>query len=501
MKTSMYSRALALSLALVASSFVVARESEKEHHNNHVIRQKDLPVTISKSGKYTVECNLKYAGPGAAVTITEATNVRLDFDNHNLTLYNPAATGILVQNSSEVTIENNDVIRNIGTGTKTGSGIHFVNTLNGNANGLFLEGNGFGVLVETSSTIAVRDTVFTDNGIGVKFAGSGAAGQGNTDSRVIGSSFANSTGETNLLAQQIDGLLIDGSTFTSTGSEATENLAQFGDTEQAGQTANNLIVRNSTFINKSSNKNLEGIFLLNGAGALIDSVLVDIDNTGAGLDTDFSGIHISGPAEEPGELGGVFVNATVRNSTFQGPAINGMYPDEGANALIIENNLATGAQKHGIFLAGTTNSTAKDNTAVSNGTAATEGSPAIGSGIFVGEESNSNAVYNNVTSGNKRSGIEIEAGSTNNLIQNNRSFSNGAFDANGVATAGFGIRDNEEPSSDNSTGNQVWNNTAYNNFANYSIASVTVNPIVVNKPGCPAVTGENIDAAIPLCAA
>src|SRR5208337_4810349 len=106
----------------------------------------------------------------------------------------------------------------------------------------------------------------------------------------------------------------------------------------------------------------EGLGLYNVSGVLVDSCIVDIDNTGQPQEIDLSGIHIgNGTGVQVG------TNVTIRNTIVQGPSTDGFYPDIGSTNIVIENCLASGALKDGIFLAGTSSSTVQNCTVVSNG--------------------------------------------------------------------------------------------------------------------------------------
>ncbi len=487
--SSIGSRLFALSLLTVFSPL------NGRDHDSHYIQQEDLPVVIKKSGIYYIEENLNYCKSGAAITIKDAHNVKLVFKARDLKLNHPNATGILVKDSSEVTIENDSII-NVGSVPSTGNGIHIVNSNIVRVEQLVILDNFYGVLVESSVGVVIDGCIFTDNGIGVKFA-STKVGK-NRDCKVVNTAFTNSTGMTNLFAEQIDGFVIEESSFSSTGSTATVNLAQLGgDASDANAIFSNALVKNSTFTNKSANKNIEGLYIYNGNGFVVDTVLIEIDNSGTCFEADLSGIHIgNGTSTIDSSLSSKAINGIISNTLVQGPATDGYYPDGGTDSVTIINCRATGARKHGIFLAGTTNSVVIGCTTTGNGTATKPNDlpkdcdPTvfpIGSGIDVGQTSLFNAILDNISSGNVVAGVDIDAPTpdhtdpnANNLIQNNKVFNNL-----------YGIRDQ-------GVNNQVWYNSAFDNSANYSNAAVS-KIAVTNKPGCPTVTGENIDADRTTC--
>ncbi|MDR3550477.1 MAG: right-handed parallel beta-helix repeat-containing protein [Candidatus Babeliales bacterium] len=458
------------------------------------IDQDDIPFVIKHSGNYQLSEDIVFNGAGSAITIN-ANKVKLFLGTHSITLSDPNGVGIFVNNSSEFEIES-DKIENISLAPQDGIGIcvtdankgliknvftvnHFNGLLIQNSTDIcvessqFLDAVGGAAFVEGSTNVCFDSCVFANSGYGLIFTGT------NQDCSVLNSEFPSST-FSNLLVQQMNGMMLQNCSFSNVaGDPAKLNLVQFGDALPE-QLCNDVIIKNCTIVNRPAhtptlgNTAPEGLGIYQGSGFLVESCVIDIDNTNQDPAADLSGIHISNPGL--GTLGTIASNVMVRNCVVQGPATDGVYPDVGSSGVVIDNCLVTGAQKDGIFLAGTTASTVKNCTVVNNGT----------NGIFLGEVSVGNSVNNNIVDGNGLnpilssippfgSGIGIASDSTTNSIARNELFNN---TINGI--------------DDEGTGNRIFYNTAYaNGGLNYFAATDT---IIMSNPGDPAKSAENINA-------
>lgn len=475
-------------LSIFTSSFICAKE--------HSIWQHDIPFVIKKSGEYTLRENVSYMGSQNAITIV-ADNVKLDLEGHFIKLTNNNATGILVNNVSEFTITS-DAIYNVSLLTQNGIGIHVIGSVKGLIENILTQNNFDGLLIEDSSNIRIKNSQFLDaldagalvmGAENIHFdacvfngSGNGLAFKGlNQDCTIIDSDFPDAVFQ-NLYVQQISGLIVENCSFTNTttGSSPTKPaLVQFGDALLT-QTCSDVIMKNCTIVNRPShaptlgNTAPEGIGIYNGSGFLVDSCVIDIDNTNQDPAADLSGIHISNPGL--GASGTIASNVIIRNCIVQGPATDGIYPDVGTSNVVIEDCLVTGALKDGIFLAGTTACTVKNNTVTNNQT----------NGIFVGETSVSNAIYGNTVNSNGSNpivlsldpmgnGISIASDSSNNIVYSNVVFNNAV---NGI--------------NDQGTGNQIFNNTAYAHPSGNYVSATDM--IITGTPGSPTTTAENISA-------
>jgi len=451
-----------------------------------LISQGDIPFTITKSGEYELTENVSLSGSGNAITI-KANNVKLNLGSFSITLTNPAANGVLVEGCSEFVIES-DSIHNTSSGNQTGCGILVRNVQKGLISGVFTKNHADGLRIKNSSDIRVQSSGFShakSNGASVinsknvvfdacVFDGSkhGLTFSGaNQDCSVLHSMFPSSK-FTNLLVQQMSGMLVQDCSFSEVdGNSKKPSLVQFGDKDPT-QTCKDVILKNCTIVNKSTNTAPEGLGIYQGSGFLVESCVIDTTNVGQDPAADLSGIHISNPG-----LGTIASNVIVRNCVIQGSPTDGIYPDTGpgggagSSGVLIEGCLVSGALKDGIFLAGTSASTVRDCTVVNNGT----------NGIFLGETCVSNAVVGNTVASNgfaiigssllpQGAGIGITSDSSKNTVQYNQVFSNAN---NGINDLG--------------AGDTFYYNTAYNNPTNYSAGILNV-----STPGAAAKAGENI---------
>ncbi len=485
----------------------ILRGYKDSDHETRVICQRDIPFVARKSGVYRLDESVHWDHAGAAITIS-ASNVKLQLHAASICLADPNGVGILVNNPNQTVTEvsiSGDAIRFTSPTVQNGMGIVIQNAQKVNIEDVFVVGGFNGLRVQNSIDVEVSgselsnsidaaiyvsnsacvsfvDTSVMNAGLGVLFTNE----QGpNQDSKIVDCCFSDTITQ-NVLALQINGLIIDRCAFTNTGPFNTENLVQLG-SGLSDQFVTNATVRNSTFTNRAVvGSSLEGLALVNGQNFLVDSCVFSNNNAGQpALCNDFSGIHIAGS-------GFPVSGFVIRNCVIQGTSIDGIYPDILSTNGLIERNLTSGVLKDGILLDGTTFTTVQYNTSCNNGR----------NGVGLAQTSTSNAVLNNVTSGNAADGIFISTGglnpagcpggpfdpSINNTVQYNTSFSNGTT---GVTTVGFGI--NDQASAGGSTAlNKVFYNTAYNNIAGEYNGVLPITTIVA--PGDAAVAGQNIEA-------
>ncbi len=274
-----------------------------------------VPIVISKSGKYCVIKDLVYNGSDAAITVT-ADNVSINFHNNSLTLTDSQAQGVLAENVSEFTLEN-DVIKGASIfKTATSAAIHLAGVKKATLSNLYTLNTTKGIFIEDSSDIKVLNThleahessdLAPPTAALVAFNSADGAGiwiQGSIGVTVDGCDFESPVTDYNpnrvnvafhvegesenimltncnfsewfctVNVLKVDDLLIDhcnmkASIFSSF------HAIQLGDCAE-GNTANDIIIRN-TNIKKYPTEvvNFEGIFLVNGSGCLIENVVCD----------------------------------------------------------------------------------------------------------------------------------------------------------------------------------------------------------------------------------
>jgi len=451
--------------------------------------QADIPLTITTSGTYILQENVSYKGHHSAIKI-KANNVTVDLNGFSVTVSKRRAHGILAKNVSNFTVQNGSIMDNAKQ--QWASDINIMNANQGTIQNISTMGNRNGLSIAQSNNIQVLDSNFSGSmqsavmvmdSTNITFnndmfadSNNGLMVSGNSANIMLSNSSFPTAAFSNLLVQQVNGMMVENSTFGNQGGDpAKPNMVQFGDADPS-QMANDVIISNSTIINRPAlggNTAPEGLGIYQGSGFIVDSCVIDIDNTGQDQAADLSGIHISNPGL--GMNGTIASNVIVRNCIIQGPATDGLYPDVGSSGVLLENNLVSGALKDGIFLAGTTNSTVVGNTVVNNGT----------NGIFLGEVSSSNSIMNNVVNGNGfnpitaslppiGNGIAIASDSSMNIVEGNTVFNNSV---DGI--------DNE------GSNNQIIGNNASGN-GNQNFHSVS--PIIVSTAGASTLVGANISA-------
>ncbi len=471
-----------------------------------------VPFPITASGTYQLQNNVTFTPTAlnpVAIPIS-ASNVVLDLGNFSITYLDGTpntlpATGIIVKPSfSDIIIQNGSLL-NTKANQANDFGIIIQGANKVNVSKVHTDGSSIGLDVENStdvrvygsqfsnanpagastpsgafvsgSTDVVFDTdVFNNDGFGIFFndAGVTTAGGLNQDCKVVNCSIPNAATQ-NLVALQLNGLLIDSCLFGNNTTSNTTNLVQLGG-GASDQIVNDAIVRNSSFTNAltglANGTAQEGLLIAQGQNFLVDSNVFLNNNLGQDkVCQDFSGIHVAGQ-------GVPVAGFVIRNNVVQGPAIDGIYPDIGSSNGLIEYNLTTGVQKDGILLDGTSFTTVQYNTSSNNGR----------NGIGLAQTSTFNTIWYNVASGNGVDGIFISTGglnpagcpggpfdpSTNNSVQHNQVAGNGNF---GVENQG-------------GCTNEVWYNTAFSNTnGNYFPERHTV----INTPGKPALAAENIE--------
>ncbi len=418
----------------------------------YLITQEDVPVVIKQPGEYILAKSIKYSGSHSAITIA-ANNVKLNFRNCSIILENSDATGISVIDSSEVVIEG-DAIINICHREQHGNGIHVCKSSDVQLKNVYTKHHHHGILLTDARNVSILNSQLShswQSGAAVKnsinvlfddcvFEGSKRNGlvfsQDNRDCRVINSSFPYSQ-FTNMLVQQITGMMVSNCSFTDLGGDAEKsNIVQFGDVTHEDQIARDIIFQNNTITNRAgcnTNTSLEGLALVNVSGMIVDTCIVDIDNTGSDPEDDLSAIHIG-----DGSGTNVGSDIVIKNSVVEGTAMNGIYPDVGSSNIMIDNVLASNALKNGIFLVGTSASIVKNSTVTNNGT----------NGIFLGEGSTNNSLSGNFVTANGQSiitsstlpqgaGIGIDESATNTLGINNQVFANEGMSVQDLGSHNF----------------------------------------------------------------
>ncbi len=455
-----------------------------------------VPVVLNESGKYCVTCDLVYTGNGAAITVA-ADNVSINFHNHSLTLTNCGAQGVLAENVNEFTLEN-DIIENSTICTsETSAAVHLNNVNKATINNIYTKNTTKGVWIENSIDVLLQYSQFdshegevevvfpspatlagTGNGAGVWVANSkgvtieyctfvGADLEFAPDRTAFGlhieatsenitvtnSTFTNLLGSIHALS--VNGLLIDHCVAVASVNSSL-NVAQFGSCDE-GDEANDVIVRDSSFIYKGSVDGVDGLLFVGGSGCLLENLMVDTQSAELGEGQYFpAGIHV------------------------------GISGCESYSNLFGRNCIIKGVNYIGLHLESSTN-------AVFEGCQITDGSTA---NVFINDYAISSGIKNSWISNSAGSGVYLNTAlGGSNFVEDCQIFSNGAFgliDSVPAMTENFFLHNNVYGNENGIFGNtdgstMTFFNTACNNRV---VDCNDVSP--AQPPGSPAVSGSNI---------
>jgi parallel beta-helix repeat protein len=483
-----------------------------------------VPFTITASGEYCLTGNMTYTGVGgAAITVLGASDVIIELNGFNITVTDPTASGILIQNSTNVTVRNDNIILPIVVlnPAATNGGIQVLNssgvtldsifTVNGQ-NGIVVNASGnvdiinssmsvaanAGVNIISSTEVVVERTTLSGNNFGILFSASG-----NANCRIIDTQIPTSLSQ-DVLANQVGNLIIDRCIFGHLGTSTPANLVQLGNVSTVPATTSlvtNASIRNSLFLTLPTDLFVEGLVLTNVSGALVEDCLISVFNSSAlpDLPLDLSGIHLSSPpTTTPPIVFGIAQDCKIVNCIFAGSPQDSVYPDQGSVNIEISNCLIGGAVKNGILYDVAIGGSVRNNT-IQFGSNASIGAPGVngihlldtsgvtvdnnvtshntGDGILIDNStaiSIANVIRNNIASDNTINGITLGAGVDSNVVINNQALANGA---NGIlvgANALSNIVEGNQASSNTVNGIQVAIQTIPGPTANFIQNNQTV---------------------------
>lgn len=491
-----------------------------------------VPVTITQSGKYCISRDLTYTGSGAAITIA-ASNVTINFENQSLYLTNPSAIGVFACNCDEITIQNDKIVTNSVSSITTSAAIYFNGVHKGTIDNVFTQNTFRGINLENCVDVAVTNTHHKDHigsteqisSAAIRVAGSSGV---KIDSTVIeGNTGVNSIATTGVIfsgasqncsvtnshivesdlgisALQIDGLLIE-DCLVSSSPTTYYNAINLGYTDTS---ANDVIIRNTTVVNRAATPTYDGLFLGTGSGLLLENVLVDVNTTSA--EDYFPAAIRVGVAGET-----TMDNVIIRNTIVNNVNEVALLIDKSSNCLVDGCQFSKSTQANirlncalqctvkdcvsslsnpgiGIDLtanshrtslignqvkynltginigAGSLNNSLQDNQVVEN----------AGVGVAIGAGSNNNSLHNNKVFANQSSGIVIAAGSQSNSLQDNQIHSNSG---DGIS---IGVGANS---------NNVHNNRVYANSGKGIVLADTCSHNSLQKNSVYSNTGIGID--------
>lgn len=487
-----------------AHAQAAAKKSARKHHSHDDSHNKTecskpipidrVPVTITLPGKYCVTRDLVYTGSGDAITIV-ANNVTINFENHNLTLTNPEATGIYASEVSELTILNDKISLVNLPPSFYSRAILLLDVKKALIDNVFTENTAQGIVIGGSSDITISNSHHKNHvgqqfGIAVNVARSNAvhldnitvegnSGPGTpieTDGVVFGDCSGCSLKNSKILESDLgvvvgnmDGLLID-NCFVSSSPDTGLSALQLGIFPN-DQKAHNVIIRNSTILNEYGGFTVDGMFLLNGSGCIIENVIVDTITPGQIGYYLPAGIHIGSAA------GTTFDDVAIRNTIVQTSSSSStgnqnsfcIFCERTSNTLI-ENCEVSGAQYSNIVIGFYEDSPATQ-CAIKNCTSSNAGI----AGIEIASSAVGNAIIDNVLSNNKGYGIYVAENALYNHLEGNNIFAN----------LDYGIYNGESST-------EFYGNTSCNNVGT-NCSSVFAPMFQQQSPGAfPVVVGSNI---------
>jgi len=428
------------------SSSSSSSSSTHRHRSHHScpsckppVKITHVPYTIRKDGKYCVDRDLLYNGSSAAITIV-ASNVNLNFNNHNLTITDPNASGILIDGQSEIDIENDAISYTTRSSVDGTAAIKILNSEKVSVDNILMHNAFDGIFAQNSSDIRVTksrwtecfgsalhcDTcrsVFVEDSTSENTADDflragifiGANSQGiyfNTLSLHNTDIFL-TTGRDAIIENS--NIFIDDPNYPFTG-------LQFGST--ADQTAfwEQAIVRNCTISvlpGAGTNTSANASAITRASGILYENCLLECNTGGVeGGESAVLSIGANLPAfQQQADCHNVrIVNCVLQNlgQTQFGVLVDAT-TDAPNSGIVLDDCSVAGAIVADVKVAHTESSVIKNSNITDS----------FGDGIVFGDNALSNSLMQNTISNNCSRAIYLGSGSTNNIVQNNTILHNG----------------------------------------------------------------------------
>ncbi|MCE5294266.1 MAG: right-handed parallel beta-helix repeat-containing protein [Chlamydiales bacterium] len=421
----------------------------------------NVPYVISQSGKYCVTRNLVYNGSDAAITVN-ANNVTINFENHSLTLNDPAAQGILVQDVSEFTLENDIITGSSLFRTSTSAAVALVGVQKATLTNIYTANTTKGVMIEGSNDVRIENAFFQNHeglattsatiGAGVwvdasssvtieasRFVGANLhaplpAGEASNAILVQGDSSnvtVQNSSFTNWLStmtfNQINGALIDHCTVQASGL-STSNMLQLGSMTTE---ANDITIMSSTFTQNTQSPGFDGMLFLNGSGCMMEDVIVDVTTVN---DTDvnpyFPGAVHVGCAINGHQVCSpilAYDNILAKNCIIKGVNQYGLLVENGAFVTFTDSQF-TDASVANIFLDGAVDPTFHQSTFGARGCVIKDSTitSSTGNGVLLNPGADTNAIIDCDISNNGTNGIVVSQYAHKSHIRGNSIHGNGS---------------------------------------------------------------------------
>ncbi|MBS0634317.1 MAG: right-handed parallel beta-helix repeat-containing protein [Verrucomicrobia bacterium] len=458
-----------------------------------------VPFAITNSGKYCVSRNLVYNGPGSAITVT-ADNVTINFHNNTLTLNDPNADGIYVQYQNEFTLLNDSIEGPGATNGADGAAIRLLNVNKAHIDNVYTYKTVHGVVVDSCNDVVIENsllqghrglfdsestygtgvTIYASVGVSMNnlvfegYSGSPVEREYTSGLFVYGDSsnisvdksvFANWTEA--LYVRQVSGLIVD-ECMAIASPYSDLSIVQLGDYDREEFTANDVIIKNSTFEQHRAMPGFDGLLFVQGSGAILENVVVDVDSSEADLYT-AGAIHIGcGSTNGCNDLFLAYTNIYARDCIVRGNNHYGLYVETGED-ITFSHSQFTGARVSNVFFGGFTGDFGGATHCQILDSLITDSQ---GNGVTMDARSYEDAIVNCQISDNSGAGVFIATLAGNHHIRNNRIFNND-----------IGINNQEVLTN-------IFFNTSCNNSSDNCLG---VDPGVVQDPGAtPLVAGSNV---------
>jgi len=342
-------------------------------------RISNVPITITKSGRYCVTRNLQYDDDLVAITI-KANNVSIDFNQFNLSLTNGAAIGVSGIGFQNIEIKNGtiELKTDVIPTAITSAAILFDNIVKVTIDNIVTNNNFSGIVINRSEGILITNVTQKNHersGLSDRPASISI-----TDSFDIiirdsamsarpspSSSFTNSNGiviatSQNIIIQDINMNNVDGGIYLRGTNNVNidklnvsltpSNPFNFITIGSPTLPSINTIIKNSTFISKGEAIGADGIILQNGNDALIQNVI----------------LYVNSSPYEPGAITGAinigigpnsFSNVKIIDTVVSGPNVDAIVVGNGNN-VTLDNVVVSDALENNIRLITARNVTIKN---------------------------------------------------------------------------------------------------------------------------------------------
>ncbi len=422
-----------------------------------------VPIVIRTSGKYCVTTNLVYNGAGAAITVA-ANNVSINFHNHSLTINDSTAVGVLAQDVSEFTLEN-DIIQGssifktptsaavslIDVQKATLKNIYTFNTTKGvhilNSNDVLVQNSllnthegtsvptaasiGAGILIDGSTSVVVDSCTFAGAGLapGNNEASNAILVQGASSAVMVKTSSFNNWMST-FTINEVTGMQIQDCLAVAS-PVSNSNLLQLGTATTA---ANDITIQNSSFIQNTAVPGFDGLLFLNGSGCLLQNVIVDVTTVNDGnVNPYFPGaIHVGCAVNGHVVCTPIlaFSDIVADSCIVKGENQYGLFIENGSY-IAFTNSQFTDASLANVFFDGAVDPTFHQSIFGAEGCIIQDSTitnaAGTGTGILINPGANTNAIITCDISNNAQNGIVIAQYAQKNQINGNSVHANGNF--------------------------------------------------------------------------